>query len=121
MALESHYDVLGVARSADRDIIRAACRVLAKRYHPDTATSPRDMAAARFRKIQGAYEVLSDARQRAKYDAQLDAAARELQTAAASPTTNPGTAAASLYWRGVGYLLIILVLGGILGAIADFW
>jgi len=111
--LASHYDVLGVARSADGQIIRAAYRVLVKRYHPDVASGAKDRAAARFRRIQEAYEVLSDARRRVDYDAQLDAATRELQTAA-SPTPNPGTAAASIYWRGVGYLLIILSLGGII-------
>jgi hypothetical protein len=83
--LESHYDVLGVARSADGDIIRAAYRVLAKRYHPDTTASPKDTAVARFRRIQEAYEVLSDARRRANYDAQLDAAAAEPQAPPASP------------------------------------
>src|SRR5215813_2581547 len=72
-ALESHYDVLGVARSADGNIIRAAYRELAKRYHPDTTTDPKDIAVARFRRIKEAYEVLSDARRRAEYDAQLNA------------------------------------------------
>src|SRR5229473_606091 len=85
MAWGSHYEVLGVARSADRDIIRAAYRVLAKRYHPDTTTGPKDIAAARFFKIQEAYDVLSDARRRAEYDAQLDASARERQAPQASP------------------------------------
>src|SRR5262249_39311596 len=72
-ALESHYDVLGVGRSADGDIIRAAYRELAKRYHPDVATGPKDRAAARFRRIHVAYEVLSNARRRTEYDAQLSA------------------------------------------------
>jgi len=90
MAWGSHYEVLGVARSADRDIIRAAYRVLAKRYHPDTTTGPKDKAAARFCKLQDAYEVLSDARRRAEYDAQLDAAAREPQAPQAPrPTQEP--------------------------------
>jgi hypothetical protein len=90
MAWGSHYEVLGVARSADRDIIRAAYRVLAKRYHPDTTTGLKDIAAARFRKLQDAYEVLSDARRRAEYDAQLDAAAREPQAPQAQcPTQEP--------------------------------
>jgi len=82
--LESHYEVLGVARSADGQIIRAAYRVLAKRYHPDVATGAKDKAAARFRSIQEAYEVLSDARQRADYDAQLEA----LQPTPAPPCPN---------------------------------
>jgi DnaJ domain len=90
MAWASHYEVLGVARSADRDIIRAAYRVLVKRYHPDTTTGPKDRAAARFCKIQEAYDVLSDARRRDEYDAQLDASAREPQAPQAPhPTQEP--------------------------------
>ena len=82
--------MLGVARSADRQIIRAAYRVRAERYHPDTTTGPKDKAAARFCKLQDAYEVLSDARRRAEYDAQLDAAAREPQAPQAPrPTQEP--------------------------------
>jgi len=129
----SHYEVVGVARSADRDIIRAAYRVLAKRYHPDTTTGPKDKAAARFCKIQEAYDVLSDARRRAEYDAQLDASAREPQAQQAStrstqepprapeagsqsrqetpkrkPSPESGTGGAR--WRIVGALIVIVVI-----------
>jgi curved DNA-binding protein CbpA len=68
MKIENHYDVLGVTRSADGEVIRAAYRVLAKRYHPDTTTGAKDIAAARFRRVQEAYEVLSDVQRRAAYD-----------------------------------------------------
>jgi hypothetical protein len=88
--LESHYNALGVARSADGGIIRAAYRVLAKRYHPDTATGPQEIAAARFRRIQEAYEVLSDARRQAEYDAQLDASTTKPQAPQASPRPTSG-------------------------------
>jgi curved DNA-binding protein len=73
MSSKSHYDVLGVARNAHADVVQAAYRALAKLYHPDVAKGPKDLAAARFRAINEAYEVLSDALRRAKYDAQLDA------------------------------------------------
>src|SRR5260370_914225 len=126
MAWGSHYEVLSVARSADWDIIRAAYRVLAKRYHPDTTTGPKDIAAARFCKIQEAYDVLSDARRRAEYDAQLDASARERQAPQASPRPtqepesqphhgaserkpSPESGTGGARWRIVGALIVIVV------------
>jgi hypothetical protein len=76
MVGDSHYDVLGIARCVEAASIRAAYRRLAKLHHPDVAKGLKDAAAERFRRIQEAYEVLSDARRRAKYDALLDAEAK---------------------------------------------
>jgi hypothetical protein len=73
MTSSRHYDVLGVGRSADAASIHAAYRQLAKLHHPDVAKGTKEEAAERFRKIQEAYEVLSGAQRRAKYDAQPDA------------------------------------------------
>ena len=64
-----HYAILGVLPSADIEIIRAAHRVLAKRYHPDTTTLPQEEARRRFRQIQDAYDVLSDPSKRKQYNA----------------------------------------------------
>jgi DnaJ-class molecular chaperone len=72
MAAEDHYATLGVTRDADVIVIRAAYRALAKRYHPDTAKEPKETAEAVFRKINEAYEILSDARRRAAHDFYLD-------------------------------------------------
>lgn len=68
------YDVLGVGRDADAQRIRKAYRRLARKHHPDL--NPDDQAAAaRFREIGEAYEVLSDPARRRRYDA-LGAAGR---------------------------------------------
>jgi DnaJ-class molecular chaperone len=72
MAAEDHYATLGVSRDADVIAIRAAYRALAKRYHPDTAKEPKETAEALFRKINEAYEILSDSRRRAAHDFYLD-------------------------------------------------
>src|SRR5262252_5979811 len=82
---KSHYDVLGVARNADPVVVQAAYRALAKLHHPDVAKGLKDLAAARFRAINEAYEVLSDVYRRAKYDAQLDASTIGRQTPQAPP------------------------------------
>ncbi|MGH2461913.1 MAG: DnaJ C-terminal domain-containing protein [Chloroflexota bacterium] len=62
-----YYGVLGVPRAATDKDIRAAYRKLARKYHPDL--NPGDKAAeARFKELQSAYDVLSDAEKRKKYD-----------------------------------------------------
>jgi DnaJ-class molecular chaperone len=61
------YAVLGVQKGASEKEIRAAYRKLARKHHPDV--NPGDKAAeAQFKQINSAYEVLSDADKRKKYD-----------------------------------------------------
>ena len=67
MAKRDYYDVLGVARSAGADDIKKAYRKLAIQFHPDK--NPGDKAAEeKFKEAAEAYEVLSDAEKRARYD-----------------------------------------------------
>ncbi|MBI3979367.1 MAG: DnaJ domain-containing protein [Chloroflexi bacterium] len=63
-----HYALLGVPPTATAEEVRRAYRRLARKYHPDTTTEPRDRAAERFKRITEAYEVLSDPKRRAEYD-----------------------------------------------------
>ena len=62
-----YYELLGVPRKAPVKEIRAAYRKLARKYHPDL--NPGDKSAEeKFKQIQEAYEVLSDAKKRQMYD-----------------------------------------------------
>ena len=61
-----YYEVLGIPRDAQDDDIKKAFRRLARQYHPDVNKS-KD-AEARFKEINEAYEVLSDAQKRQVYD-----------------------------------------------------
>ena len=63
-----YYEVLGVDKTADADTIKKAYRSLAKKYHPDVSTEPKDVAEAKFKEISEAYEVLSDPEKRSLYD-----------------------------------------------------
>jgi DnaJ-class molecular chaperone len=61
------YSTLGVAKTASEKEVRSAYRKLARKHHPDV--NPGDKAAeAKFKDITAAYEVLSDADKRKKYD-----------------------------------------------------
>jgi len=62
-----YYETLGVQRGAKEDEIRKSYRKLARKYHPDL--NPGDKSAEeRFKKVQEAYDVLSDAKKRQVYD-----------------------------------------------------
>ena len=62
-----YYQVLGVDKSASADDIKKAYRKLAMKYHPDR--NPGDKSAEeKFKEVGEAYEVLSDADKRSRYD-----------------------------------------------------
>ena len=71
------YQVLGVGRDATADAIRKAYRRLAKQHHPDL--NPGDKAAeAKFKEIQGAYDIVGDEAKRARFDkGEIDASGAE--------------------------------------------
>ncbi|GCE18431.1 DnaJ C-terminal domain-containing protein [Dictyobacter kobayashii] len=67
MDYKDYYKILGVARGASADDIKKAFRKLARKYHPDV--NPGDKKAEeKFKEINEAYEVLSDADKRKRYD-----------------------------------------------------
>jgi len=67
MAGKNYYNILGVNRSATEREIKQAYRKLARQHHPDV--NPGDKSAEeKFKRINEAYEVLSDEKKRRKYD-----------------------------------------------------
>ena len=64
---QDFYQTLGVERGASAEDIRKAYRKLARKHHPDL--NPGDKAAEdRFKKVQEAYDVLSDPKKKQMYD-----------------------------------------------------
>lgn len=67
MAKDDYYSILGIPRNAKGPEIKKAYRRMARKNHPDV--NPGDKSAEeRFKKMQEAYDVLSDAKKRAIYD-----------------------------------------------------
>lgn len=77
--MKDPYDVLGLAKDVPQDQIRKTYRELAKKLHPDL--NPNDEAAeTRFKEVSAAYELLSDAEKRGKFDrGEIDAEGHERQ------------------------------------------
>jgi formylglycine-generating enzyme required for sulfatase activity len=67
------YEILQVARSAEAEVIEAAYRRLARKYHPDVTQNPD--ASRRMQDINWAYEILSDLTRRASFDQHVQPAA----------------------------------------------
>jgi preprotein translocase subunit Sec63 len=92
-----YYGILQVHPGAEREVIDAAYRKLASKYHPDV--SQISDAAERMKQINIAYEVLSDPVKRAAYDASLGMAS--------PPDTAPYAAAGSQRSAKVRQTLLI--------------
>jgi molecular chaperone DnaJ len=66
MTQRDYYEILGVPKNASNEDLKSAFRRLARQYHPDVNKEPD--AEERFKEINEAYAVLSDADRRAAYD-----------------------------------------------------
>ena len=71
--MKNYYDELEVSKTASKEVIEKVYKVLAKKYHPDTAKElDKQAAEEKFKIIGEAYEILSDVEKRKKYDLELE-------------------------------------------------
>ncbi len=66
--MKDYYQILGVPEDATEDDIKNAFRKLAFKYHPDKNPGNEKQAEAKFKEINEAYSILSDAGKRRQYD-----------------------------------------------------
>ena len=67
--MKTLYELLEVSETASKEIIEKAYKVLAKKYHPDLQeASSKTQAEEKMKKINEAYDVLSDESKRKRYD-----------------------------------------------------
>ena len=95
------YEVLGVARDASKSVISRAYRKLAINYHPDTNPDDED-AVSKFKQAAEAYEVLSDAEKRQRYDQYGHAGLEGMGGGAASSVEDIFEAFGDLFGGGGG-------------------
>lgn len=67
----THYDALNVTEDASPEVIRAAYKALAQKWHPDRHAGMKEHAELRFKVISAAYEILSNPDSRRAYDQNL--------------------------------------------------
>jgi hypothetical protein len=88
--LRTHYDTLKVAQDAPVEVIQAAYRTLARKYHPDRTGGAAE-SETMMKSINAAYSVLTDPAERAKHDAWI--ATQQRRGAEDEPIPE---------WRGAG-------------------
>src|SRR5262245_13373896 len=84
-----YYEVLGVSRTSSEKDIKSAYRKLAREYHTDRKPGDKE-AEAKFKEVQQAYDVLSDAKKRSQYD-QFGAGFEEMASGARGGRQGPFT------------------------------
>lgn len=67
----TYYEILNIKQNATAKEIKNAYRILAKKYHPDTYSGNKKIAEEKMKKINEAYDVLSDEVKKEKYDLQF--------------------------------------------------
>ena len=99
--VHSHYENLKVARDAPPEVIRAAYRVLAQKYHPDRHNGD-ERAERTMKHINEAYSVLSDPASRHAHDQWIRLTESESQYGAeeSAPTSSPPQAGTSRTHEG---------------------
>lgn len=107
-----YYEVLQVDPRAEPEVIHAAYRRLAAKYHPDVNRTPE--AAERMKELNAAFTVLGNPERRREYDAirraRMPATSAPPQYSAAPPSSTPRSIAQGLLTWIVATMIVTLIL-----------
>lgn len=78
---KNYYEILEITENASQEVVKAAYRALAKKYHPDSFKGSEADREKSMSQINEAYDVLSDEQKRMRYDAELQSKRQREQTA----------------------------------------
>lgn len=67
----TYYEILEISEKASQEVIHMAYKALCKKYHPDVYQGDKHFAEEQIKKINEAYEILSDETQKKNYDNSL--------------------------------------------------
>lgn len=70
--MKSYYEILEVSKTASNEVIKMAYKALVKKYHPDSYVGDKNYADKMIKKINEAYEILSNTEKRNDYDLSLE-------------------------------------------------
>jgi curved DNA-binding protein CbpA len=96
MSKPTYYEQFEISDNASPEMIHAAYKVLAKKFHPDLCGLPKEQAEAIMKEINAIYATLSDPEKRKRYDQYLrnkreetTAKANESATQSSEPKQSP--------------------------------
>lgn len=68
----THYEILGIRKTATTEEIKDAYKKLVKKYHPDVYSGDKTFADKKIKEINEAYDILSDPEKKKEYDALIN-------------------------------------------------
>ena len=81
----TYYDILEISEKASPEVVRMAYKALCKKYHPDVCQGDKRVAEEKMKKINEAYNTLSDESKRRQYDYSLNSQRRYQQNSYSEP------------------------------------
>lgn len=118
--MPTHYDTLGVSKSASIDEIKTAYRQLCMKYHPDVASSSSSSSSSsnsdKFKRISEAYSILGNDNKRRRYDFDIsESGIQELRKKAAARAKSAAAGGGGASSSFAATLPRNVLIGGILG------
>lgn len=85
----NYYEILKVSKTASQQEIKNSYKSLVKKYHPDLYVGDKGFAEQKIKKINEAYDILSNPETKAEYDEYLNASTQAIEFSSSPTNTSP--------------------------------